>query len=225
VQHVLTLSTFFALVITGFALKYKWSIPFVQDSVNVWLRGTTHRVAAILMVATCFYHMYYAIFTERGRSHLVRMMPRFQDARDVVAMLRYYAGLDSHRPKFGRFSYVEKAEYLALVWGSIVMAVTGFLLWFKDEALRHIPMWGLDVATIVHYYEAILATLAIIVWHLYYVIVNPDFAPMSFTWLDGKLSRHQMEHEHALELQEIEASERSGEAPAPGTTRIATEES
>jgi cytochrome b subunit of formate dehydrogenase len=225
VQHILTLTTFFALVLTGFALKYKWSIPFLQDAVNVWLRGTTHRVAAVLMVATCFYHMYYAIFTARGREHLFRMMPRLQDARDVVGMLRYYAGLDSHRPKFGRFGYVEKAEYLALVWGSIVMAVTGFLLWFKDEALRHIPMWALDVATIVHYYEAILATLAIFVWHLYYVIINPDFAPMSLTWLDGKLSRHQMEHEHALELEEIEASERRGEAPGPGTTRIATEES
>jgi cytochrome b subunit of formate dehydrogenase len=153
------------------------------------------------------------------------MMPRLQDAKDVVGMLRYYAGLDSHKPRFGRFSYIEKAEYLALVWGSVVMAVTGFLLWFQDEALRHIPMWGLDVATIVHYYEAILATLAIFVWHLYYVIINPDFAPMSLTWIDGKLSRHHMEHEHALELEEIEEEERRGPARAPGSTRIVTEES
>ena len=82
---------------------------------------------------------------------------------------------------------MEKAEYLALVWGTIVMVVTGFMLWFENETLKMIPMWGLDVATLVHYYEAILATLAIFVWHLYYVIVNPDFAPMSFTWIDGKL--------------------------------------
>jgi hypothetical protein len=104
------------------------------------------------------------------------------------------------------------------------MAVTGFLLWFQDEALRHIPMWGLDVATIIHYYEAILATLAIIVWHFYYVFMNPDFAPMSFTWLDGKLSRHDMEHEHALELEEIDALERRGKPLPPDVTRIATEE-
>jgi hypothetical protein len=105
------------------------------------------------------------------------------------------------------------------------MAGTGFLLWFQDEALRHIPMWGLDVATIVHYYEAILATLAIFIWHLYYVIINPDFAPMSLTWIDGKLSRHHMEHEHPLELEEIEDEERRGPAKAPGTTRIVTEDS
>jgi len=82
---------------------------------------------------------------------------------------------------------------------------------------------GLDVATIIHYYEAILATLAIIVWHLYYVFLNPDFAPMSFTWIDGKLSRHDMEHEHALELEEIDAYERRGETPrrptSPGSPR------
>jgi cytochrome b subunit of formate dehydrogenase len=105
------------------------------------------------------------------------------------------------------------------------MAVTGFLLWFQDAALKHLPMWALDVATIVHYYEAILATLAIIVWHLYYVIINPDFAPMSLTWIDGKLSRHQMEHEHPLELKEIEEGARKGVAREPGSTRIVTEES
>jgi len=73
-------------------------------------------------------------------------------------------------------------------------------------------------------YEAILATLAIIVWHLYYVFVNPDFAPMSFTWIDGKLSRHDMEHEHALELEEIETYGRRGDTPPPDVTRIAPEE-
>src|SRR3990170_2043670 len=223
IQHFLILTTFFALVLTGFALKFKWSIPFLADATNVALRGTGHRVAAVLMVATCIYHLLYVIFTERGRDQFARMMPRLQDARDVAEMLKYYAGISARKPKFGRYSYIEKAEYLALAWGSIVMVVTGFLLWFQDETLKHLPMWGLDVATIVHYYEAILATLAIIVWHLYYVIINPDFATLSFTWIDGKLSRHHMEREHALELEEIDAASLPGKAPAPETTRIAPE--
>jgi len=119
---------------------------------------------------------------------------------------------------------VEKAEYLALVWGTIVMIVTGFMLWFENETLKRIPMWGLDVATLIHYYEAILATLAIFVWHLYYVIINPDFAPMSLTWIDGKISRHHMEHEHPLELEEIEEREARGEGAVPGSTILLTEE-
>jgi cytochrome b subunit of formate dehydrogenase/5-methylcytosine-specific restriction endonuclease McrA len=223
IQHALTFSTFFILVITGFALKFKWAIPFLSDEANVSLRGNGHRAAALVMVGTSVYHAYYAIFTERGRDQLARMMPRWQDARDLVSMLKFYAGMSEHRPKFGRYSYVEKAEYLALVWGTIVMIVTGFMLWFFQETLKWIPMWGLDVVTLIHYYEAILATLAIFVWHLYYVIVNPDFAPMSFTWIDGKLSRHHMEHEHPLELEEIEERERWGEVPEPESTMIPRE--
>ena len=223
-QHTLTLLTFFTLVTTGFALKFKWSIPLISDEVNVALRGWGHRVAAVLMIATSIYHVFYALFTERGRGQLERMLPRWKDAEDVAGTIRYFLGLADRKPKFDRFSYVEKAEYLALVWGTVVMVVTGLLLWFQNEALKHLPMWGLDVVTLVHYYEAILATLAIIVWHLYYVFVNPDFAPMSFTWIDGKLSRHDMEHEHAIELEEIDAYERRGETPPPDVTRIATEE-
>jgi len=224
VQHLLTFTTFFTLVITGFALKFKWSLPLVADQTNVFLRGWGHRVAAVLMIATSVYHLFYAVFTARGRGQLERMLPCWKDAEDVAGTIRYYLGFAGHKPKFDRFSYVEKAEYLALVWGTIVMVVTGFLLWFQNEALKHLPMWGLDVATLVHYYEAILATLAIFVWHLYYVFVNPDFAPMSFSWIDGKLSRHDMEHEHALELEEIEAYGRRGEIPPPDVTRIAPEE-
>ena len=104
------------------------------------------------------------------------------------------------------------------------MVITGFMLWFENETLKRIPMWGLDVATIIHYYEAILATLAIIVWHLYYVVLNPDFAPMSFTWIDGKLSRYHMEHEHPLELEELDEARRRGEDPRPGSTMIFSEE-
>ncbi len=211
IQHFLTLSTFFTLVITGFALKFKWSLPLLSDEANVALRGWGHRVAALVMTATCIYHVLYVALTVRGRDQIARMLPGPQDLRDVVAMGKYYAGLSDHKPRFGRYSYVEKAEYWALVWGSVVMIVTGFMLWFENETLKRIPMWGLDVATIIHYYEAILATLAIIVWHLYYVIVNPDFAPMSFTWIDGKISRYHMEHEHPLELEELEG--RSPEGP------------
>ena len=223
-QHFLTLSSFFVLVVTGFALKFKWSIPFLSDQANVSLRGNGHRGAALVLVGTSLYHIFYAVFTARGRDQLSRMMPRWQDVLDVVAMLKYYAGISGPRPKFGRYSYVEKAEYLALVWGTIVMVVTGFMLWFENETLKRVPMWGLDVATLIHFYEAILATLAIFVWHLYYVIINPDFAPMSLTWIDGKLSRHHMEHEHPLELEEIEERERRGEEAVPGSSILLTEE-
>ncbi len=203
-QHFLTFSTFITLVITGFALKYKWSLPFASDRVNSIGRGLTHRAAAVIMIGASLYHLWYIITTERGRKQFFQMLPAPKDLRDIFDQLQFYFGIKDHGMRAHRFSYIEKAEYLALLWGTIVMVVTGFILWFSTAALKHLPMWALDVATLVHYYEAILATLAIIVWHFYYVFINPDFSPMSFTWLDGKLSRELMEHEHPLELEELE---------------------
>lgn len=220
VQHLLTLTSFIALAITGFALMFNWPVPFVSAQAGVYIRSWGHRIAAIVMTAVSLYHVYYAIFTPRGRGHLVRMIPRWKDAEDIWGTVRYFLGQVDHKPKFERFSYVEKAEYLALVWGTVVMIVTGIMLWFEEETLQVLPLWGLDVVTIIHYYEAILATLAIVVWHFYYVFMNPDFAPMSLTWIDGKLTRREMEHEHALELEEIESYEAAKETPPPDVTRV-----
>jgi cytochrome b subunit of formate dehydrogenase len=92
------------------------------------------------------------------------------------------------RPSFGVFSYAEKMEYWAFVWGTGVMAVSGFLLWFENWSLSLFPTWVLDAATAIHWYEAILATLAIVVWHLYMVIFDPDVYPMDRAWLTGRAS-------------------------------------
>ena len=118
-------------------------------------------------------------------------------------MAGYYLGRRPDRPAYDRFGYVEKLEYWALVWGSAVMTVTGFALWFENQSLSVVPLWGLDLATVIHYYEAWLATLAIVVWHFYWVIFNPEVYPMSLVWLDGRLSAEAMEHEHPRELERL----------------------
>jgi cytochrome b subunit of formate dehydrogenase len=85
----------------------------------------------------------------------------------------------------GCATYVEKIEYWAFAWGTCVMAATGFLLWFNSFALRHFPKWVTDASTALHYYEAILATLSILIWHLYTVIFDPDVYPMDRSWITG----------------------------------------
>jgi cytochrome b subunit of formate dehydrogenase len=132
------------------------------------------------------------------------MRPRVQDLRDAAQMVRYWLGRSAHRPAFDRFGYVEKIEYWALVWGSLIMTATGFALWFENISLRYLPKWGLDLATVVHYYEAWLATLAILVWHFYWVIFNPAVYPMSLVWLTGRLSEEEMAHEHPRELDRLQ---------------------
>jgi cytochrome b subunit of formate dehydrogenase len=152
------------------------------------------------------FHIAYVAFTRRGRRLIVDLFPLRTDLLDVGRTLGYHVGLRRIKPKFGRFSYVEKSEYWALVWGTIVMAVTGAILWFDNTFMRLLTKLGTDIARTVHFYEAVLATLAIIVWHWYWVILNPDVYPMSFAWLTGQLTEREMAEEHALELEEIQRS-------------------
>ena len=93
-----------------------------------------------------------------------------------------YLGYSDQRPMFGRFTYAEKMEYWALVWGMFVMASTGLMAWFKVGVGERVPGWWIDVAITIHFYEAVLATLAIIVWHLYGVMFDPDAYPMNWAW-------------------------------------------
>jgi cytochrome b subunit of formate dehydrogenase len=113
------------------------------------------------------------------------MRPR--DLQDLWSMIRHNLGRGP-RPLFGHFSYAEKTEYWAFMWGTMVMAVTGLVLWFNDFTLRNLPTWVADASTVVHLYEAILATLAILVWHFYAVIFDPEVYPMDLSWLTGRAS-------------------------------------
>jgi cytochrome b subunit of formate dehydrogenase len=91
----------------------------------------------------------------------------------------------------------------------IVMAVTGIMLWAKVLVGNHLPRWWLDIATAIHFYEAVLATLAIIVWHFYQVFFDPDVYPMNWAWWDGKMTLHHYQDEHGLDTATITKS--SGE--------------
>jgi cytochrome b subunit of formate dehydrogenase len=222
VQHWLLLSSFFVLVLTGFALKYpdSWFASFL--SLGERVRGFTHRVAGIILIGVGVYHVFYLALSRDGRKLFRDFMPGPGDARDVVAVLKHYLGLQTDRPTFGRFSYAEKAEYWALVWGLIVMATTGIMLWAKISVGSLLPRWWLDVATAIHFYEAVLATLAILVWHFYQVFFDPDVYPMNWAWWDGKMSLEHYREEHGLDsdtlLAAVEAEKAEGMGPPPDST-------
>ena len=115
----------------------------------------------------------------------MELFPKAQDAREALANFAYNVGVRSAKPGRSAHSYIEKAEYWAVVWGAIVMIVTGLMLWGNNLMLALFPKLWLDVATSVHFYEALLATLAIVVWHFYTVIFDPDVYPMDTAWLTG----------------------------------------
>jgi cytochrome b subunit of formate dehydrogenase len=206
-QHAALGLSFIVLVITGFMLRYPeawWVIRIRGLSDRVFeLRGILHRIAGVLMVGASLWHVGYLAGTIRGRRLVRDLVPGARDVIDGLVGFGHNLGLTSKRPMFGRFGYVEKSEYWALVWGTIVMAVTGVIMWFEDPAIRLLGKLGWDVARTIHFYEAWLAALAILVWHIYYVIFNPDVYPMSTAFLTGKITESEMAEEHPLELAEI----------------------
>ncbi len=213
VQHFVLLSSFITLVITGFALKFPESlwvtwIRLILGEGAYQFRGDLHRIAAVLMVAVSLYHLGYIVFTKRGREFVADMWFKKTDISDITKTLKYYFNRTKERPKYRRFSYIEKMEYWAVVWGTVIMGGTGSVLWFENTFMPVISNSGMDIATAIHYYEAILASLAILVWHFYFVIYNPDVYPMNKAWFTGTLTKEEMELEHTLWLEEIENAEK-----------------
>jgi cytochrome b subunit of formate dehydrogenase len=221
IQHALLFSSFIVLVLTGFALKFpdSWFANLLAMGEKV--RGITHRVAAVILIGVGAYHIFYLALTRDGRRLILDFLPGSKDASDVWRTLRYYTGMGREKPEFARFNYAEKAEYWALVWGMFVMAGTGIMLWAKVAVGNLLPRWWLDVATAIHFYEAVLATLAIVVWHFYQVFLDPDVYPMNWAWWDGKMPFEHYAEEHALDTDALlqaarrEVAGRNGEETEP----------
>jgi formate dehydrogenase gamma subunit len=198
-QHAVLALSFIVLALTGFALKFpdSWLARALGSSEP--FRRWTHRVAGVILLVVGAYHILYIIATRDGRSLARDLFPVKKDVGDMFGSIRYLFGLRRSKPGIGRFGYAEKMEYWAVVWGTAIMGVTGLMIWFKMDVTQFLPRWAVDVAVTVHYYEAILACLAIVVWHLYHVIFDPDVYPLNLACWDGKVSEHWQQEEHPLE--------------------------
>ncbi|MEO7970917.1 MAG: cytochrome b/b6 domain-containing protein [bacterium] len=207
-QHWLLLSSFMVLVLSGFALQYPDS--WFALGATEWLRRIVHRVAAVVMLLAGAYHILYLTLSKEGRTWVKDMLPAVKDVKDLFGNFAYYLGLSKDKPKIARFGYAEKAEYWAVVWGTIIMGLTGLMIWFKISVFSFLARWWIDIALAVHFYEAVLATLAIIVWHFYHVIFDPDVYPLNFALIDGKVSEEAYKEEHELDYDRVKHSANDG---------------
>jgi cytochrome b subunit of formate dehydrogenase len=153
------------------------------------------------MMAVSVYHILSLLYRLMVRRVSPTMLPGRQDLEHLLQDIRFYLGRRRERAKFSRFSYIEKAEYFALVWGTIIMAVTGFLMWNPIAAARILPGETIPAAKAAHGGEALLAVLAVVLWHFYHVHLRH----LNFSMFTGWLTRTEMEHEHPAELEAIEA--------------------
>jgi formate dehydrogenase gamma subunit len=207
IAHWAVILSFPTLVFTGFALKYPeawWASPLLLWESHLAFRGLVHRSAAIVLIASTIYHVIHLSINRRDRLFLKAMLPQVKDATDLVQVFSHNLGLTKVEPRFAKFNYAEKVEYWAFMWGTVVMTVSGFLLWFNNFTLRYFPKWVSDAATAVHYYEALLATFSILLWHFYMVIFDPLVYPMDTAWINGKVPADHYRHSRPEYLRVLE---------------------
>jgi len=216
IQHILLMVTFTVLAISGLAFKYPdawWSNWLMNSEFGAHFRATIHRIAAIIFILVCLYNLYYMLFTKRGKAQLRAIFPTPEDMLLVIQNINHFLGLQKERVKFDHYAYMEKAEYWALIWGATVMIVTGFPLWFENFFLRFMPIWLINVFKAVHFYEALLASIAIVVWHFFFVFLEPDSYPVNFSMLTGRITEKEFEGKHTAEYERLKSKERI--APEP----------
>ena len=205
-QHAVLALSFITLAVSGFALKFPDSGLARMLGSSEPVRRWIHRIAGVALLLTGLYHLIHILRTPEGRQLVKDLLPVKKDFADLRCSVRYLAGLSNEKPKIGRFGYAEKMEYWAVLWGTVIMGATGLMIWFKLDVTRFLPRWVVDVALTIHYYEAVLACLAIVVWHFYHVIFDPDVYPLNTACWNGRVSETWQDHEHPLEKQGPEES-------------------
>jgi len=207
IQHGLLLVTFALQVITGFPLSYpeKWWAKGIVSMLGGWeMRSDIHHISGIVMVLLGTYHV--AIYAVRPRRS--KILPGFKDVSDFFQYIKQLIGL-SGPPAYGRYTWKEKFEYIGVVWGTVLMGITGLILLYPFIAMEIMPVSWVHLSRIIHFYEAILATLVIIVWHFYNVHFHPHFG-FQKSIFNGKISMKQMEEDHPLELLEHAEKKKKG---------------
>ncbi len=207
-QHIVMFSAVILLIITGMPIKFP-NFLLSRFVINLWggINNSTivHRIGALMLVYFMVHHMLYTVLSRDGRRDFVLLLPMPKDLRDAVQNIRYFLGKVKEKPKFGRFSYIEKFDYWAVYWGCIIMIGSGAFLWGESIALKFVPKFVLDIAHEMHSDEALLATLAIVIWHFYNVHFNPERFPGTLMWWHGQISEHELKDEHPLEYEEMMA--------------------
>ncbi len=220
-QHIMMFTSFIVLTITGLPIKYNhsWWAPKVTALFGGFDNMfAVHLIGAAVMIASAVYHLLYLIiYPIIKRKFSIAAVPTIKDVTDLVQNFRYLFGLSKEAAKFDRYSYKEKFDYWAVFWGMVIMAGSGLMMWFPDIAAQFFPRWFIDSTRIAHSDEAMLAILAIFIWHFYNVHFSPDFFPMNFVWFHGKMSEESMEHEHPVELERLLENDNSmtrGQGPS-----------
>ena len=215
-MHLLMVVSFFTLTITGMTLKFaymEWASVISRTLGGFEVTGVLHRIAAVALLGLFAYHARQVVGLRRasGKSwwgYLTdkdSMLPNARDAQHLWANLRWFFGR-GERPQYGRFTYWEKFDYFAVFWGVFIIGGTGLMLWFPTFFTRFMPGWFINVATIIHSDEALLATAFIFTIHFFNTHFRPDKFPMDPVIFTGRVALDELEHDKPGEYADLMAS-------------------
>jgi len=238
ITHAAVIVSFFLLVITGLPLRFSqafWAGPLMGLLGGVKMAGILHRIGAAITFTYFGAHVAFVVrrlWREPDPMRLFwgpdSLVPQPRDIVDFWQQTRWYFGRGP-RPRFGRWSYMEKFDYFAVFWGVAIIGSSGLMLWFPEFFSRFLPGWLFNVATIVHSDEALLAAGFIFTIHFFHVHFRPEKFPLDGVMFTGRATRSYMEEEHPGVMEDIarHANEAPSKAqlpdtPAPPPTRAAS---
>ena len=211
--HLLVILSFLTLALTGMVLKFAhmpWAAWMVNFMGGVKVAGTLHRIAAVITFGYFFFHLL-TLFQLRAKEGVSwkeflfgknSLMFNRQDLRDLGASFRWFLG-KGPRPEYGRWTYWEKFDYMAVFWGVAVIGLSGLILWFPEFFTLIIPGWVINVAQIIHSDEALLAMGFIFTIHFFNTHLRPESFPMDTVIFTGKIPMEEYKKDRPREYEEL----------------------
>jgi formate dehydrogenase gamma subunit len=207
IEHSLLILSFTMLCVTGLPQRFvdaAWAQGLISLMGGLDTVRSLHHLFGIMLVFEGVYHIIVAIYELLfAPSKPTAMFPRPQDVKDALRQVAHLAGMKAERPRFGRYDFRHKLEYWSVVWGTLLMGVTGLILLFPIVATTFLPGAVVTASKVAHSYEALLAFLAIALWHLYNIHFTAETFPMDTSIFTGRVSAEKMREEHPLEYEQL----------------------
>ncbi len=215
-MHLAMLLSFFTLALTGMILKFSymgWAQGIAWALGGFQTTSALHRLGAVVLVAVFAVHLWDVFKRKRrdGKSLLQvitgpdSIVFNKRDLTEVVQSIRWFFGLGP-RPRYGRYTYWEKFDYFAVFWGVLVIGSTGLVLWLPELFTHILPGWSVNVATIVHSDEALLAVGFIFTIHFFNTHFRPDKFPIDTVIFSGRVTLDELKYDKPEEYERLVAA-------------------